>query len=43
MLQYAIRRVLWTIPVLLVCMTLLFALMRVGGGNFLRHPPPAGL
>ena len=43
MLQYAVRRVLWTIPVLLVCMTLLFALMRVGGGNFLRQPPPAGL
>jgi oligopeptide transport system permease protein len=42
-LRYAIRRVLWTIPVLLVCMTLLFALMRVGGGNVLRHPPPAGL
>jgi ABC-type dipeptide/oligopeptide/nickel transport system permease component len=43
MLQYAIRRVLWTIPVILVCTTLLFGLMRVGGGNFLRHPPPAGL
>lgn len=43
MLQYALRRLLWTIPVILVCMTLLFVLMRVGGGNFLRHPPPAGL
>lgn len=43
MLQYGLRRVLWTIPVLLVCMTILFGLMRVGGGNFLRHPPPAGL
>jgi len=43
MLQYAIRRVLWTIPVILVCTTLLFGLMHAGGGNFLRHPPPAGL
>lgn len=43
MLQYALRRLLWTIPVILVCMTLLFVLMRVGGGNFLRHPPPASL
>jgi oligopeptide transport system permease protein len=42
-LQYALRRLLWTIPVILVCMTLLFGLMRIGGGNFLRHPPPAGL
>jgi ABC-type dipeptide/oligopeptide/nickel transport system permease component len=42
-LQYAVRRLLWTIPVVFVCMTILFGLMRVGGGNFLRHPPPAGL
>ena len=42
-LQYALRRLLWTVPVLLVCTTLLFGLMHVGGGNFLRHPPPAGL
>ncbi|HET8743122.1 MAG TPA: ABC transporter permease [Gaiella sp.] len=43
MLMYVLRRLLWTIPVLLVCTTILFGLMRVGGGNFLRHPPPAGL
>lgn len=43
MLRYAVKRVLWTVPVILVCMTLLFGLMHVGGGNFLRHPPPAGL
>jgi oligopeptide transport system permease protein len=43
MLRYAVRRLLWTIPVVLVCMTILFGLMRVGGGNFLRHPPPAGM
>ena len=41
--MYVLRRLLWTIPVLLVCTTILFGLMRVGGGNFLRHPPPAGL
>ncbi len=41
--MYGLRRLLWTIPVLLVCTTILFGLMRVGGGNFLRHPPPAGL
>lgn len=43
MLRYAVKRVLWTVPVILVCMTLLFGLMHVGGGNFLRHPPPSGL
>ncbi len=43
MARYVLRRLLWTIPVLLVCVTILFALMRVAGGNFLRHPPPAGL
>jgi oligopeptide transport system permease protein len=43
MLRYAVRRLLWTVPVVLICTTLLFGLMRVGGGNFLRHPPPAGL
>ena len=43
MARYILRRLLWTIPVLLVCITLLFGLMHVGGGNFLRHPPPAGL
>lgn len=42
-LRYAMRRVLWTVPVLLVCMTILFGLMRAGGGNPLRHAPPAGL
>ena len=43
MVRFVVRRLLWTIPVLLVCMTILFGLMRVGGGNFLQHPPPAGL
>ena len=43
MARYVLRRLLWTIPVLLACVTILFALMRVAGGNFLRHPPPAGL
>jgi oligopeptide transport system permease protein len=43
MLRFVLRRILWTIPVLVVCVTILFGLMRVAGGNFLRHPPPAGL
>jgi ABC-type dipeptide/oligopeptide/nickel transport system permease component len=42
-LRYAVRRLLWTIPVVFVCMTMLFGLMRIGGGNFLQHPPPTGL
>jgi len=43
MARYVARRLLWTIPVLLVCITILFGLMRVGGGDPLRHAPPAGL
>ena len=33
MLVFALRRVLWTIPVLLVCVTLLFALVHAIGGG----------
>jgi dipeptide transport system permease protein len=44
MLVFALRRVLWTIPVLLVCVTLLFGLMRaMTGDRSLRHGPPLGL
>jgi ABC-type dipeptide/oligopeptide/nickel transport system permease component len=43
MLVFALRRVLWTIPVLLLCVTLLFALVHAIGGGPLRHGPPLGL
>ena len=43
MLRFAIRRVLWTIPVLLVCVTLLFGLMSAMHSSPLRHGPPLGL
>jgi oligopeptide transport system permease protein len=43
MLVFALRRALWTVPVLLVCVTLLFGLMRAIGGSPLRHGPPLGL
>jgi len=43
MLAFALRRVLWTIPVLLVCVTILFALMRAIDSTPLRHGPPLGL
>jgi ABC-type dipeptide/oligopeptide/nickel transport system permease component len=43
MLAFALRRVLWIVPVLLVCVTLLFGLMRAIGGSPLRHGPPLGL
>jgi ABC-type dipeptide/oligopeptide/nickel transport system permease component len=43
MLVFAAKRVLWTIPVLLVCATLLFGLMRAMQSTPLRHGPPLGL
>jgi oligopeptide transport system permease protein len=43
MLAFALRRVLWTIPVLLVCVTLLFGVMRAMSSSPLRHGPLLGL
>ena len=44
MLVFALRRVLWTIPVLLLCITLLFGLMKaMSDERSLRHGPPLGL
>jgi oligopeptide transport system permease protein len=43
MLLFALKRALWTIPVLLVCVTLLFGLVHAIGGGPLRHGPPLGL
>ena len=43
MLAFAARRVLWTIPVLLVCVTLLFGVMRAMSSSPLRHGPLLGL
>lgn len=44
MLAFALRRVLWTVPVLFVCVTLLFGLMQVmSSSRPLRHGPPLGL
>jgi ABC-type dipeptide/oligopeptide/nickel transport system permease component len=43
MLSFAVRRVLWTIPVLLVCVTLLFGVMRAMDSSPLRHGPLLGL
>lgn len=40
---FAARRVLWTLPVLLVVVTLLFGLMRAIGGDPLRSGPLLGL
>jgi hypothetical protein len=40
---FALKRVLWAVHVLLVCVTLLFGLMRAIGGSPLRHGPPLGL
>jgi ABC-type dipeptide/oligopeptide/nickel transport system permease component len=42
-LSFALRRTLWTIPVLLVCVTILFGLMHAIGGDPLRRGPPLGL
>ena len=43
MLVFAVKRVLWTIPVLLVCVTILFGLMRAMDSSPLRHAPLLGL
>jgi ABC-type dipeptide/oligopeptide/nickel transport system permease component len=44
MLIFALRRILWTIPVLLLCVTLLFGLMKaMSDERALRHGPPLGL
>jgi ABC-type dipeptide/oligopeptide/nickel transport system permease component len=43
MLFFVLKRLLWTIPVLFVCVTLLFGLMHAVGGSPLRHGPPLGL
>jgi ABC-type dipeptide/oligopeptide/nickel transport system permease component len=43
MLTFVARRVLWTIPVLFVCVTILFALMQISRSNPLRRGPPLGL
>lgn len=43
MLTFAVKRVLWTIPVLLVCVTLLFMLMQAVRSSPLRHGRPLGL
>ncbi len=44
MLAFAVRRILWTIPVLLVCATILFGLMRLmSESRSLRNGPPLGL
>lgn len=44
MLVFAVRRVLWTIPVLLICMTILFGLMKLmSDSRALRNGPPLGL
>ncbi|HKP18425.1 MAG TPA: ABC transporter permease [Gaiellaceae bacterium] len=43
MLSYALRRILWTIPVLFVCLTILFGLMRVTAQSPIRHAQLLGL
>jgi oligopeptide transport system permease protein len=43
MLRYAVNRVLWTIPVLLLAITLTFFLVRSTGGDPFRHGPLVGL
>jgi oligopeptide transport system permease protein len=42
-LPFVVRRVLWTIPVIFVVVTMIFFLMRAIGGNPLRHGPLVGL
>jgi oligopeptide transport system permease protein len=42
-LRYAVGRILWTIPTLLVVVTLLFFMLRAIGGSPLRHGPFLGL
>jgi ABC-type dipeptide/oligopeptide/nickel transport system permease component len=43
MLAFALKRILWTIPVLFVCATLLFGVMRAMNSSPLRHGPLLGL
>jgi ABC-type dipeptide/oligopeptide/nickel transport system permease component len=43
MLLFALKRVLWTIPVLIVCVTILFGLMQAVRSTPLRHGPLLGL
>ena len=40
---YVIRRVLWTLPVIFIVVTMVFFLMRSIGGDPLRHGPLVGL
>jgi oligopeptide transport system permease protein len=43
MLVFIVKRTLWTIPVLFVCVTILFGLMKAISASPLRHGPPLGL
>ena len=43
MAAFVIRRVLWTLPVLLVAVTAIFFMMRAIGGDPFRHGPLLGL
>jgi len=43
MLAFALKRILWTIPVLFVCATLLFGVMQAMNASPLRHGPLLGL
>jgi ABC-type dipeptide/oligopeptide/nickel transport system permease component len=43
MLAFAVKRTLWTIPVLFVCVTILFGLMKAIDSSPLRHAPLLGL
>ena len=43
MLRYALARIVWTIPVILVAITLTFFLVRSIGGDPFRHGPLVGL
>jgi oligopeptide transport system permease protein len=43
MLRYALARVVWTIPVVLIAVTLTFFLVRSIGGDPFRHGPLVGL
>jgi oligopeptide transport system permease protein len=43
MLRFALRRLLWTIPVMFVCLTILFGLMQVTAQSPVRHAPLLGL
>jgi oligopeptide transport system permease protein len=43
MLEFALRRVLWTIPVLFIVVTLLFGVLQAMGGDPIRHGQLKGL